>query len=133
MARLLSPVKRQNLRPFNLSPDRYFMMFKAQGGVCAVCRQPERRIDPKTGSPWLLSIDHDHGCCPGNKTSCGECVRGLLCYGCNNGLGAFKDNPSRLQSAADYLARHQAARWAELSDAERAAGSEAFTKKDTRS
>lgn len=47
-------------------------------------------------------VDHAHSCCPG-KTTCGRCVRGLLCSHCNTGLGAFKDSPEILGRAADYL------------------------------
>ena len=50
-------------------------------------------------------IDHDHSCCPGD-TSCGDCVRGVLCQGCNLGLGAFRDDPARMTSAIQYLSRN---------------------------
>jgi len=43
-----------------------------------------------------FNVDHDH------KT---KKVRGLLCFGCNTGIGCLRDNPSRLRSAADYLER----------------------------
>lgn len=33
-----------------------------------------------------LIIDHDHACCD-KSTSCGKCVRGMLCVSCNNRLG----------------------------------------------
>lgn len=39
-----------------------------------------------------LHIDHDHGCCP-TTISCGRCVRGTLCAGCNIRLGWCRDKP----------------------------------------
>ena len=43
-------------------------------------------------------IKHDH--------ATGK-VRALLCPGCNNGMGCFKDDPVRLQKAISYLTRHK--------------------------
>ena len=47
-------------------------------------------------------VDHDHSCCD-TDSSCGKCVRGFLCQGCNLGLGAFRDRPELLEAAAAYL------------------------------
>lgn len=47
-------------------------------------------------------VDHDHACCPGEKT-CGKCIRGLLCPNCNRGLGQFKDSVKSLAAAIVYL------------------------------
>jgi len=49
-----------------------------------------------------MAVDHDHKCCPG-KTSCGQCVRGLLCWNCNDTLATFRDNPEKLRGLAHYL------------------------------
>jgi hypothetical protein len=49
-----------------------------------------------------LSIDHDHSCCAGS-TSCGSCVRGVLCQKCNRGIGQLNDDPELLRKAASYL------------------------------
>jgi hypothetical protein len=65
--------------------------------ACALCVATER-----------LDIDHDHACCPGDR-SCGKCVRGFLCRSHNVGLGMFGDDPAQLRAAADYIERHRAA------------------------
>lgn len=65
----------------------YTLLFEFQGGACAICRtQPSLRK--------RFAIDHCH------KTGY---VRGLLCDGCNRGIGFFKEETSRLQRAIAYL------------------------------
>lgn len=73
--------------------------FRAMGDSCWICGTSE----PGGFGKKSFSIDHDHACCPGASMSCGRCVRGLLCGGCNVGLGAFRDDPELLRKAADYL------------------------------
>ena len=53
----------------------------------------------------LTHVDHDHNCCPKNK-SCENCRRGLLSSKCNHGIGLFNDSPDLLLSARDYLIRN---------------------------
>lgn len=62
-------------------------------GGCAVC-----------GSAENLHVDHDHGCCPDGSSprSCGKCVRGVLCHGCNTALGLLKEDAGRIEA----LLRH---------------------------
>ena len=77
----------------------YQRMFVEQGGVCAICRQPETaksRWNPAGEAKWL-SVDHDHTT---------KVVRGLLCTGCNSVLGHSRDDANVLRAAAGYLDRH---------------------------
>lgn len=72
----------------------YSETLEKQGGGCAICgRHPN--LDE------FLCVDHDHSCCPGEK-SCGECVRGLLCRRCNFALGTL-ENEEFLQKGMRYL------------------------------
>jgi hypothetical protein len=71
-----------------------------QGGRCAICASPSPR-----GKGW--AIDHDHACCPEKATSCGACIRGILCNPCNLALGLMGDNPNALRLAAEYIESHQ--------------------------
>lgn len=77
---------------YGISLVEYERLHEAQGGVCAICRQPETHV--KRGSVVNLSVDHDH--------DSGR-VRGLLCNNCNRGLGFLRDDPSIVLSAAQYL------------------------------
>jgi len=62
---------------YNLTPEKYQAIHDAQGGVCAICLEPESFLTPK-GNIRPLAVDHDH--------NTGK-VRGLLCDRCNLGLG----------------------------------------------
>jgi hypothetical protein len=81
-------------RDYGLTLAEYMEMHEAQGGVCAICKEPETTV--KNGQPAMLAVDHCHGS--------GK-VRGLLCMSCNLGLGYFKDDAGRLASAIGYLRR----------------------------
>lgn len=84
---------------YRLSLEAYRSLLEAQDYRCAICGV-DTPTDIRTNR---FHVDHDHSCCPGNK-SCGACVRGLLCHACNTALGNFQDDPKRLTSALAYLA-----------------------------
>jgi hypothetical protein len=63
-----------------LPSGTYTALFDIQQGVCAICKAP-----PPAGEP--LHLDHDHAT---NE------VRGLLCSGCNTGLGYLIENKTGL-------------------------------------
>lgn len=65
-----------------------------QNGKCACCGELLALIG-KNGA----NIDHCH------RT--GK-VRGILCGGCNRGLGQFKDSADRCEQAASYLRKYNA-------------------------
>jgi hypothetical protein len=84
-----------NLKRFGMTVDDYITLEKSQNGVCAICKNPEQNKN-------RLSVDHNHACCPGT-TTCGKCVRGLLCSNCNTFLGNAKDSIDILKNAITYL------------------------------
>jgi hypothetical protein len=75
---------------YGLTPEGYDQMLAAQNGGCAICGNGCTTFK-------YLPVDHDH--------TTGT-VRGLLCSGCNLGLGKFKHSPELLQAALLYLERH---------------------------
>lgn len=62
----------------------------------------KRRNDLSGRWKATLQVDHDHRHCPG-PFSCGLCVRGLLCSGCNATLGMINDDVERLSGLVEYL------------------------------
>lgn len=92
------------LESYGLTPETYMAMLDAQDHKCKICAvdindvlQP---VMDRTGRIQLSStkfracIDHCHAT---------EKLRGILCMGCNRGLGDFCDSPESLRAAAAYL------------------------------
>lgn len=82
---------------YNITLDQRDELLASQGGVCAICKKSEHG-----GHDWCT--DHDHACCPKKSHSCGECIRGIICFPCNVMLGNAQDNPTVLRAAIAYLA-----------------------------
>lgn len=76
---------------YGITSEQYDEMLKKQKGLCRICGGVNK-------SGRRLHIDHDH--------STGA-IRDLLCFGCNGGLGGFKDNQELLFKAIQYLNRHR--------------------------
>ncbi len=77
---------RHILRKYGLLPGEHEKLYVGQNGCCALCG--------KTVAYNRVSTDHDH--------ETGK-VRGLLCQGCNTGIGLLGDNIEGLQRAIEYL------------------------------
>lgn len=78
---------------FGISEADYQHLLTEQDNVCAICRK-----SCITGRN--LTVDHDH--------NTGK-VRGLLCFNCNVGIGAFKESAALVATAAKYVSSHQTA------------------------
>lgn len=76
------------LKLYGLTAFAVEALLVTQHGGCAICRTPL--------SDAGAHVDHDH--------ATGR-VRGILCGGCNIGLGHFRDDPEKLVAAAEYLRR----------------------------
>jgi Zn-finger nucleic acid-binding protein len=78
--------ERKLVRKYGITLAEYDGMHTAQGGVCAICNEPER-IDRR------LAVDHCH--------VTGR-VRGLLCAMCNTAIGKLRDSTELLERALHY-------------------------------
>lgn len=75
---------------------------------CPICDRTIEEVGAGSKTPMLSQwvLDHDH--------ETGE-FRGHICYNCNVGLGAFRDDISLLNSAETYLKEHEERRQDETS------------------
>ena len=69
---------------YGMSSGDYEILMMFQNRSCAICGKTSEK----------LVVDHDH---------ITGLVRGLLCQGCNVGLGQFGDSTSGLRAALVYL------------------------------
>lgn len=82
------------LNKYGLTKDRLVSLFLSPG-----CSNP--------GCDYVgddRHVDHDHSCC-NRRGSCGKCVRGLLCRGCNSALGQLREDTGRIAGLIEYLRR----------------------------
>ena len=75
-------------KQYGITMDEFNKLLELQGGGCAICGKPVSSLRRR------MNIDHCHET---NK------VRGILCSGCNTGLGHLGDNIEGLKRAMDYL------------------------------
>jgi hypothetical protein len=68
---------------YGISEAQYQEVLHAQRGWCAIC-----------GAEKAAHVDHDH---------LTGVFRGILCGGCNTGMGQLGDDPVSLRRAADYV------------------------------
>lgn len=95
---------------YNIDPEIIEQKLIEQNNVCAICK-----MECKSGVN--LSIDHDHTCCPDKGTSCGKCIRGLLCYTCNMGIGFLQDRKDLMYSSIEYLNLYDTANKSDIIEA----------------
>lgn len=84
-----SPIDRWASRSYKYGVTKEFLvaLHEKQEGKCAICGEI-----PNTERG--LHVDHCHTT---------KAVRGLLCHGCNTGIGALKEDAEILSNAIKYL------------------------------
>lgn len=70
---------------YGLDKGNYQRMVREHNNQCGICKEQTTKT---------LHVDHCHTT---------KKVRGLLCRGCNQGLGNFKDSEIALAAAIEYL------------------------------
>ena len=71
------------MRLYGVTDDQFKKMLTEQNNACAICFEKKE-----------LVVDHNHTT---------GVVRGLLCKGCNLGIGHFSESAEALNSAISYL------------------------------
>ena len=77
---------------YGITPEQWDALYDLQNGRCMICWETFDVSCAK--GRRKVNVDHDHN---NNK------IRGLLCHGCNVGLGYFRDNAELLRRAATYV------------------------------
>jgi hypothetical protein len=98
-----TPLTLDQLRSHHVSTDvaRTWLAQTSQL-KCDICG---KRLTRRHRGAWPI-IDHQHTCCPGGS-SCGKCVRGVLCQDCNTKVGHVEGIALNglLAAVERYLAR----------------------------
>ena len=82
-------------KKYGITLEDFESYWIAQIGKCFICKTNMIMPTKGRGQPLnAVAVDHDHLT---NE------FRGLLCNGCNKGLGLFRDNIQSLNNAIKYL------------------------------
>jgi hypothetical protein len=84
-------------RQYGISMQEFHELLEYQNGGCAVCGKPIEAVRRR------MNVDHCH--------ETGQ-VRGILCTGCNTGIGHLGDTVEGLQRAIEYLKNPPFAKYA---------------------
>lgn len=79
-----------------ITTDEYQSILKYQDYKCAICHLPETRKS-RSGGIAQLCLDHNHTT---------NINREFLCHNCNVMLGKFHESIDFIQSAINYLLKH---------------------------
>jgi len=90
------------LSRYGLTRESFAQLLAAPQNACAMCFTPFLEGQAPC-------IDHDHACCPDEKSSCGRCIRGLLCLPCNAALGIIERKYEMAQACLNATRAGQAA------------------------
>ena len=82
-----------SIKKYGITLELFEKLLTAQDNKCALCKKEFFKTP---------HVDHDHSCCA-LGSSCGKCIRGLLCSKCNTALGLLDDDVSILRDAIHYL------------------------------
>lgn len=86
---------------YGITLEDYEILLQNQNGCCAICSTTTNTIKQTkiTSNKYLhFAVDHNH--------NTGK-IRGLLCNQCNRALGMFKDDPTLLLKALNYLKKEE--------------------------
>ena len=87
-------------KKYGLEYGEYEKLWEESRGLCKLCGISLTRPERSKGQVLSAAcVDHCH--------TSGK-IRGLICNGCNKGLGLFKDNIDLLQKAINYLKENNA-------------------------
>ena len=85
-------VRRNNLKQrYGITVEQFDDMLAGQGARCACCGAPK-----PGGKGWQVDHCHDSG----------E-IRGILCHGCNTGIGLLGDKLETVWQAMLYLVKYE--------------------------
>ena len=87
-------VRTQYIRKkYDMSYEEFWQMFETQEGLCAICSRLLCTCKSQK-CPSRAFVDHRKGTSD---------VRGLLCRGCNSGIGMLQESPALFHNAVSYL------------------------------